>query len=114
MALRILISGATGFVGGHAADACVQRGHTVSTIARAGSDTARLEQHGVGIHRGDITDGDGLRKAVAEGDVVVHCAAKGGDWGPVQEYRAINVEATRHLLEACPPRPTRAFVARRT
>src|SRR5262245_33524405 len=110
MALRILITGATGFVGGHVADTCGQRGHTVSSIARHGSDTSRLDQQGVRIHRGDITDVDVLRKAVAEVDVVVHCAAKVGDWGPVEEYRAINVEATRHLLEACPRDRIQRFV----
>ena len=110
MALRILITGATGFVGGHVADACVERGHTASTIARAGSDTSRLEPQSVRILRGDITDVDVLRKAVADVDVIVHCAAKVGDWGPVEEYRAINVEATRHLLEACPRDRIQRFV----
>ncbi|HLW65880.1 MAG TPA: NAD-dependent epimerase/dehydratase family protein [Gemmataceae bacterium] len=110
MPLRILITGATGFVGGHVADACVQRGHGVSTIARANSDTSRLEQQRVQIHRGDITDVDVLRKAVADVDVVVHCAAKVGDWGPVEDYRAVNVEATRHLLEACPRDKIQRFV----
>jgi nucleoside-diphosphate-sugar epimerase len=110
MPLRILITGATGFVGSHAADACVLRGQVVSTIARANSDTARLEQQRVQIHRGDITDVDVLRKAVADVDVVVHCAAKVGDWGPVEDYRIVNVEATRHLLEACPREKIQRFI----
>src|SRR5207253_4747470 len=43
-------------------------------------------------------------------DVVVHCAAKVGDWGPVEEYRAINVEALRGLLDVCKVRPLKRFV----
>src|SRR6266853_5335822 len=99
MALRILITGATGFVGGHVAEACVKRGHAVSTIARSGSATGPLEQLGVAIQRGDLTDPEIVRKAVEGIDAVVHCAAKVGDWGPVADYRAVNVEALRHLLE---------------
>jgi nucleoside-diphosphate-sugar epimerase len=55
----------------------------------------------VQIHRGDLTDVETIRRAVEGAEAVVHCAAKVGDWGPVDEYRTINVEGTRHLLEAC-------------
>ena len=110
MALRTLITGATGFVGGHVADAFVARGHAVRTVARPGSDAARLEQLGVTVIRGDLTDLDVIRKAVEGVDVVVHCAAKVGDWGPVEEYRTVNVEAVRHLLEAGYQQPLKLFV----
>ena len=43
-------------------------------------------------------------------DAVVHCAAKVGDWGPVEEYRKVNVEGLRHLLDACRGRPLKRFV----
>ena len=79
MALRTLITGATGFIGGHVADACAARGHAVHTVARSGSDAARLEQLGVTVIRGDLTDLEVIRKAVEGVDVVVHCA-KVGDW----------------------------------
>src|SRR5205085_5190831 len=49
-------------------------------------------------------------KAVEGVEAGVHCAAKVGDWGPVEEYRAVNVEGLRHLLEACRGRPLRRFV----
>jgi nucleoside-diphosphate-sugar epimerase len=110
MALRTLITGATGFVGGHVADACVARGHAVRTVARPGSDTARLEQIGVTVIRGDLTDLDIIRQAVRDVDLVIHCAAKVGDWGKVEEYRPVNVEGLRHLLEACYKQPIKRIV----
>ncbi len=110
MPLRSLITGATGFVGGHVAEGFVERGWPVATIARPGSDTAFLERLGVTIHRGDLTDAALVRKAVQEADVVVHCAAKVGDRGPVEEYRAVNVDALRGLLEACKGQPLERFV----
>jgi nucleoside-diphosphate-sugar epimerase len=110
MAYRYLITGATGFVGGHLAEACLSRGLPVSTIARPSSDTSLLDKLGVTIHRGDLTDADVVRNAVANADVVVHCAAKVGDRGPVEEYRAVNVDALRGLLDACKGRPLHRFV----
>jgi nucleoside-diphosphate-sugar epimerase len=110
MSDRYFITGATGFVGGHLAEACKARGSAVSTIARANSDTALLEGLGVTIHRGDLADTALVRRAVEAADVVVHCAAKVGDWGPVEDYRTINVEALRGLLEACRGRSLKRFV----
>jgi nucleoside-diphosphate-sugar epimerase len=110
MTANYFITGATGFVGGHMAEACVARGLAVCTIARPSSDTALLEKLGVRIHRGDLKDIDVVRQALDEATVVIHCAAKVGDWGPVEDYRAVNVEALRGLLEACKGRKLERFV----
>lgn len=110
MPSHTLITGATGFVGGHIAEACKARGLAVSTIARPESDTRFLERIGVTIHRGDLTDANVVGKAVDGAEAVIHCAAKVGDWGPVEAYRAVNVDALGHLLEACKGRTLRRFV----
>jgi nucleoside-diphosphate-sugar epimerase len=110
MPSRYLITGATGFIGGHVAEACVARGHTVRTLARPGSDTAILRSLGATVHRGDLADFQAVREAVADVDVVVHCAAKVGDQGPVEDYRAVNVEALRTLLEVCKGQSLHRFV----
>jgi nucleoside-diphosphate-sugar epimerase len=110
MPLDYLITGATGFIGGHVAEACLQRGISVRTIARPGSDTALLDRLGVTIVRGDLTDPEVLRQAVEGVEVVVHGAAKVGDRGPVEEYRAVNVDGLRRLLDTCKGRPLRRFV----
>lgn len=95
------ITGATGFVGGHLAEACAARGWPVCALARASSDTSALERLGATILRGDLADGSAVRSALEGADVVFHCAAKVGDWGPVSDYRAVNVDALRGLLDAC-------------
>ena len=56
-----------------------------------------------------MTDAPAL-KAGDEIDVVFHCAARVGDWGPIDEYRAVNVAGLRGLLEACKGRPLKRFV----
>lgn len=105
-----LVTGATGFVGGHVAEGCVNRGAAVRAIARAESDTTLLERLGVTIVRGDVSDAAVLRKALDGVDIVVHCAAKVGDRGPVDEYRAVNVEGLRKLLDGCKGRPLKRFI----
>jgi nucleoside-diphosphate-sugar epimerase len=110
MPTTCLLTGATGFVGGHLAEACKARGLAVHAIARPGSDTALLEGLGATIHRGDLTDPVVVHEAVQAVEAVVHCAAKVGDWGPVEEYRAVNVEGLRHLLDACKGRPLQRFI----
>jgi nucleoside-diphosphate-sugar epimerase len=101
MATTCLITGASGFVGGHLVEACVGRGWNVRALVRPSSDIRLLEQHPVTLIRGDLADAAAVREALQGVEVVFHCAAKVGDWGPVEEYRAINVEALRGLLEAC-------------
>jgi nucleoside-diphosphate-sugar epimerase len=108
--MHYLITGATGFVGGHVAEACVARGYQVSALARRGSDTALLRSWGVAVHEGDFGATELVRPVVADADVVVHCAAKIGDWGPVEEYRQVNVEGLRGLLDACKGQALTRFV----
>ena len=110
MSITCLITGATGFVGGHLAEACVRRGFIVRGLARSGSDASVLERCGAAVVRGDLTDAGAVREALRGVTVVFHCAAKVGDWGPVEDYRTVNVEALRGLLDACRVQPLQRFV----
>lgn len=106
----VLVTGATGFVGSHVAEALARRGDTVRALARPGADTALLEKAGIAIVRGDLAEPASLPAALAGVDVVAHCAAKVGDWGPVDDYRKVNVEGLRALLDAALGRPLHRFV----
>jgi nucleoside-diphosphate-sugar epimerase len=105
-----LITGATGFVGGHVTEACSAQGVSVRALARPGSDTSLLKRCAATIIPGDLGDPDAIRQAVEGVDYVVHCAAKVGDWGPVDDYREVNVEGLRRLLDACRAQPLKRFV----
>jgi nucleoside-diphosphate-sugar epimerase len=106
----VLVTGATGFVGSHVAEALVRHGDGVRALARGAADTAFLEQLGVSIIRGDLADAASLRDVVAGVDVVVHCAAKVGDWGHVDEFRKVNVEGLRALFDATLGKPLHRFI----
>ena len=96
----LLITGATGLVGSHVAEEARRRNIPTRALVRADSDTALLDRWGVEKIVGNMTDADSMRQAVAGAATVVHCAAKVGDWGPVEEYREVNVRGLEKLLEA--------------
>jgi nucleoside-diphosphate-sugar epimerase len=105
-----MITGATGFVGSHVADAVAARGGTVRALVRPNADTKHLASLEAEFVTGDLTDTAALRKAADGADYVVHCAAKVGDWGPAEEFRAVNVGGLRDLLDAIRGKPLKRFV----
>ena len=108
--MQVLVTGATGFVGGHVAKALVERGDRVRAVVRPTSDVAALKKLGVELVEGDLTDKATIERACDGIDAVVHCAAKVGDWGPTEEYRKVNVQPVRDLLGALAGKPLRRFV----
>ncbi len=99
-ARTIFITGATGLVGGHAAEEAVRRGHRVRALVRPSSETRWLDQWGVEKVVGDLEDAEALRRGAEGADWIFNCAAKVGDWGTLAEFRRLNVEALRLLLDA--------------
>ncbi|MFO0948107.1 MAG: NAD-dependent epimerase/dehydratase family protein [Planctomycetota bacterium] len=108
--MLILVTGATGFVGGHVAETLVAKGHRVRTIARPSSDVGLLKQWGVEICEGDLCDPVAIARACQGVEAVVHCAAKVGEWGPIEEYRKVNVRALEVLLQASMSPQLRRFI----
>jgi len=96
----IFITGATGLVGSHVAEEALRRGHRVRALVRPTSDTRWLDQWGVETIVGDLEDPQALLSGATGADWVFNCAAKVGDWGTLDEFRRLNVDALRLLLEA--------------
>jgi polyketide synthase len=97
---RCLITGGTGFIGGHLAQRLVRDGQAVRCLVRASSDTALLRTLGVELVTGDLGNPSSLERAAAGCRFVFHCAAFVSDWGTPQEIAAVNVHGTRNLLQA--------------
>jgi nucleoside-diphosphate-sugar epimerase len=106
----IFLTGATGLVGSHFAEEAIRRGHKVRALVRASSDTRFLDSLGLEKVSGDLEDAAALRRGVAESDWVINCAAKVGDWGPLEEFRRLNVDALRLLLDAASDAKVGRFV----
>lgn len=107
----ILVTGATGLVGSHVCEQARQKGFAVRALVRNPAQCTDLVNWGVELAEGDMTDRDSLIRAVKGVSVIVHCAAKVGDWGPTEAYRVVNVDGLRHLLDAAESQSTlRRFV----
>jgi nucleoside-diphosphate-sugar epimerase len=100
--VRALVTGATGFTGGHLARALIARGDTVSALARTASPAATaLARAGVALAIGDLRDPAALAVASGGVDVVYHIAALYRQAGlPDDTYRAVNATAVRDVIEA--------------
>jgi 2-alkyl-3-oxoalkanoate reductase len=110
MAKTILITGATGFLGSHVADRIAARGESIRALVRPTADTRHLQALGVSLVLGEISDPATIAAACEGVNAIVHCAAKVGDWGPVEDYRAVNVESLRLLLAAAQRANVERFV----
>ena len=103
--MRVLVTGATGFTGGHLALTLAARGDEVRALVRPRSrtrfDASTLPRKGVIAVDGDLLDPAAVRRAADGVEVVYHIAATYREAGqPESAYRAINVDGTRNVLEA--------------
>ena len=96
--MRVLVTGATGFVGPSVANAIVAAGHDVRVLERKPGTAARAGVTGAEAVRGDMTDSAGLGLAAAGMDVVVHLVAI--RQGSEEAFRRVMIEGTRNLVAA--------------
>lgn len=99
--MKALVTGVTGFTGGHLARRLLEHGDTVRVFARDATRVPADLQGRVDIVTGDITSDDDLRRALAGQDVVYNIAALYREAGlPADRYRAVNARAVAALIEA--------------
>ncbi len=113
--MKILISGATGFVGSHVARYLIQQGHEVYALVRTTSNTRELEQIGAHLFHNDLAHDPESFRAFFEThpdvEVIYHLAsvltlAK----LKYDDYWKINVGVTKNLLDASRNLPLKAFI----
>ncbi|MFQ5457388.1 MAG: NAD-dependent epimerase/dehydratase family protein [Myxococcota bacterium] len=108
--MHVLVTGGTGFLGGHLAERLVSRGDKVRALVRSTSDTTLLRGLGVELAQGDITDPASLREAARGIEIVYHAAALASDWGSYAQFHRVNAEGTGHVIDACRDQGVRRLV----
>ncbi|MBI1259768.1 MAG: SDR family NAD(P)-dependent oxidoreductase [Chloroflexi bacterium] len=95
---QVLVTGATGFLGGALTLRLAAEGVRVRALARSPQKAASLRERGIEVFEGDVTDRTAMRLAVDGCRVVFHIAASLG--GSYAQQRAVNVEGTRNVVRA--------------
>lgn len=103
--MRILVTGATGYVGSAVAQALLNGANEVTGTGRDERKAQPLVAQGMRFERAVIEEREALRRLAAEADVVIH-AAMAEDADAAQQDEAI----TRAMVEACTRGRTRVFV----
>ena len=100
-AQRVLVTGATGFTGGHLCERLLADGHSVRALVRDPGRCTDLREKGVELFTGDLRDAGSLRRSVEGMDTVYHIAALFRPENVSRDdMRAANVFGTQHLLDA--------------
>ncbi|MET1087485.1 MAG: NAD-dependent epimerase/dehydratase family protein [Arthrobacter sp.] len=93
--MSLLVTGASGLLGGEVARLLVRQGHEVRTFQRRPSGV-----DGAADFLGSVTDEEAVRGAVEGVDGIIHLAAKVSFTGRAAEFDEVNVEGTRRLLRS--------------
>jgi len=99
--MKVLVTGATGFIGSHVAQALAAQGADLRLLTRASSRTDNIANLNAERVTGDLRDPDSLKRAMQGCEFVFHVAADYRLWvrDPDQMYRS-NVEGTRAIIRA--------------
>jgi nucleoside-diphosphate-sugar epimerase len=99
--VKVLITGAGGFIGGYLLPHLLAAGHEVRGLALDEADAERIRSAGdAEAVSGDVTRIDTLRPAAQGVDVVFHAAARVSDWGPWPAFEELTVRGTENMLRA--------------
>src|SRR5581483_1246445 len=108
--MKVLITGATGLLGGHLIKQLQERGENIRALVLPVENADKLTAQGVEVVRGDITDANSLGPAVEGIDLIFHLAGMMGVWRPLADYRLVNVTGSENLYKAAQKAGVRRFV----
>ena len=99
--MKILVTGATGFLGKYVIDELLAHDYTIVAFGRNEKIGKTLENDRVQFIKGDLSAIEELRQAFQSVDAVVHAGALSTAWGPWKAFYQANVVGTKNVLDLC-------------
>jgi len=108
--MKILVTGASGFIGGRFARFALEQGFSVRVNGRRAEGVEHLVRRGAEFIQGDLIDSELVRELCHDVEAVVHCAGAVGVWGRKQDFLQGNVQVTENVVEGCLKQRVRRLV----
>jgi len=108
--MKILVTGASGFIGGRFARFALEQGLDVRVTGRREEAFEHLIRRGAQFTPGDLGDPELALSLCSDVEAVVHCAGAVGVWGRYEYFHQGNVVLTENVIEACLKRGVRRLV----
>lgn len=108
--MKILVTGASGFIGGRFARFALEQGFSVRVNGRRAEGVEHLVRRGAEFIQGDLIDPELVRELCHDVEAVVHCAGAVGVWGRKQDFLQGNVQVTENVVEGCLKQRVRRLV----
>jgi nucleoside-diphosphate-sugar epimerase len=98
--MTVLVTGASGFLGGALTRILVERGERVRALVRTTSRLEHLDGLPIEYIVGDLSNRSSTEEAVHGASLIYHCAGLSSDWGSDKEFETANVAGLGNLLAA--------------
>lgn len=108
--MQIMVTGATGFLGGHVVEFLRQQNIDVIALGRNTHKGEQLKAEKVTFHVIELTDYQSFSERFERVDSIIHCAALSSDWGTKQAFIQANVVATENILRLAKKLKVKSFV----
>lgn len=106
--MKVLVTGANGFLGSHLVRQLIQRGYEVTAMTRRSDDA--LSGLGITTAHGDVRSLEKVLQATEGQEIVFHTASVSGIWGPWKHFYENNTVGARNVVEACRKNGVRKLV----
>jgi nucleoside-diphosphate-sugar epimerase len=99
--MKVLVTGATGFLGKVICEKLKSQGHEVTGLGRNKSKGEELQALGINFCQADLRDKVTINNALKDIDMVIHSGALSSPWGKYQTFYDINVLGSKNIVESC-------------